>query len=332
MLTRRQLLGALLGASAAFALPPTGRGPMLVDSVLADGPVGTLVVPRGRDLVLVQADGSGERTLLTLEPGGFAADGAWSPDGGRIAFSRYAPPTTDDAGGADLLVVSAQDGAGPPAVLVPRERAGTLLAAPAWAPDGGGLAFETVGLTAVGGIVARVDWVMADGSGRRTLAEGGRNPTISPDGSTLAYLKTISNGDGLWTRPLGGGPERQVVAEYELLALAFPRFSPDGRSFAFAGVGDLGRSSRTAVERATGYAALRASLHGIPWDLFGVDADGKNLRRLALVGEDDGAVAWSPDGRWIAVAGGGGVHIFSPSDGAVRTVSLISSYGAIDWR
>lgn len=309
----------------------------------ADDPSGTLVVPRTRDLALVQADGSGERTLLSLGAGSFVSDAAWSPDGIRIAFSQYVARPSEP-GGADIAVISASGG--DPRVVVPRDQGGTLLGVPAWTPDGSELVFENVGYAAATGVVMRIETVAVDGTRRRTLVEGGRNPAISADGTAVAYLKSENIGDSVWVRPLAGGPERQVLADYELFAVAFPRFSPDGAHLAFAGVGtpDRGPALRpSSAERAdtravpTGEStADRAHAmlgrHGLSWDLFVVDASGANLRRLALLTEDDAAVAWSPDGRWIAVSGLSGLRLVSVADGTVRQTSTIGSYGAIDWR
>lgn len=331
MPSRRRALGALLALSAGL----TGLSGPRFAMAQAD-PAGTLAVPRGRDLALVRADGSEERTLLSVEDGSFVNDAAWSPDGGQIAFSRYTA-RPGEVGGTDIAVVGPAGGEA--RVLVPRDPSGAFLGVPAWAPDGSGLVFESAGYSSATGQVERVEWVAADGSGRRTLVDGGRGPTISADGSTVAYLKSGPNGDALWARPLNGGGERQVLAEYELLAVMYPRFAPDGTRLALAGVGSAGRGTAQGPRRVD-QAAARSdagphpllSLHGIPSDLFLVDASGANLRLLALLTEDDAAVAWSPDGRWIGVSGASGLRIVSAADGSVRVVSSVGSYGAIDWR
>ncbi|MCC6792328.1 MAG: PD40 domain-containing protein, partial [Thermomicrobiales bacterium] len=129
-------------------------------------PTGAIALARGRDLVVVQPDGSGERTLLTVEPGVFISDPAWSPDGSRIVFSRYTVGAGDPIGGADLFWV-ATTGTPEPAPLVRRDHSGAMLATPSWMPDGSGLVFENVGLPGPTGTAARVEWVDANGGGRR---------------------------------------------------------------------------------------------------------------------------------------------------------------------
>ena len=151
-------------------------------------------------------------------------------------------------------------------------------------------------------------------------------------------------GDSVWIRPADGGPDRQIISDRDLLIVSFPRFSPDGSRMIVAGVGHLERfvqklsagnkgdiAARDVIpplaERITAVAA-----HGLPVDPWLVGVDGAGLQRLALLSIDDAAVAWSPDGRWVAVAGADGVRLLSPEDGRVVQVSEGSSFGAIDWR
>ena len=332
-LSRRRALAALLGLPAAAALAGLPRR----TAAAPIGQGGLIVVPRNADLALVRADGLGEGTLLSLDGGALTGDAAWSPDGSRTVFSRYTP--TGGLGGADLVVVAGRPEAGRPTVLVGRDGDRTLLGSPAWAPGGVGVAFEHVDLSETSRAVERIEWVAADGSGRRTLVEGGRNPTISPDGATLGYVRTGAAGDALASRPFAGGAERRLVAEGELLALAYPRFSPDGSRLAFAGIGELSRRSGMRLDIGEGRSGSpadgmrrRLALHGLPWDLFVVDVTGAGARRLAPVTEDDAAIAWSPDGGWIAVSGASGLRLVSVADGSERRLSTAASYGAIDWR
>ena len=336
LVSRRRALGAALAWPLACTL--LGFSRQTAAQALDDGPTGTLAVPRGSDLVLIEADGGGERVLLTLAAGAFVSDAAWSPDGRRIACTRYMGQPGQGPARSALLVVGLEPGDGPPVVLVPPDPAGMMLAEPAWAPDGSGLAFQSIGLPAGRPPVLRIEWVAADDSGRRTLVEDGRGPTFSPDGTTIAYVKLGSRGEELWVRSTAGGAGRQVIADEGLMALTTPRFSPNGGQIAFAGVGDVGGSGmrpdsiKGALDGEPGaYRSLAAGprLHGPPWDPFLVDLSGADLRRLTLLGEDEAAVAWSPDGRWIAVSGVGGLSVPGAS---VRTLSIVATYGGIDWR
>ena len=126
---------------------------------------------------LVHADGSGQ----TEVPANFPSDGAWSPDGKRIAFvviDTSPGDHTDDAK-AGLWVVNA-DGSNPQRVARYRF-AGTN---PAWSPDGRRIAFKR--------FPADLYVVNADGSGLRRLTRHAENVprsfAWSPDGRTIAFL------------------------------------------------------------------------------------------------------------------------------------------------
>jgi len=103
-----------------------------------------------RGLSVVNADGSGRRTISTLKSYWFTL--AWSPDGSQIAFG---------AGGKEneRIYVVGSSGGGLRAVSPP----GGLLTNPAWSPDGSRIAFVSVDGSDY------LQTVRADGSDRRIL-------------------------------------------------------------------------------------------------------------------------------------------------------------------
>ena len=107
-------------------------------------------------------------------------------------------------------MIAAVDNDAERTVIVPRDRPGMLLAAPQWSPDGQALVFEAVGLTATGQAGVSAEWVAADGTGRRTIAQQARYPSFSPDGKRIVYTRTLPTGDALWEQPRRGrgGPAR----------------------------------------------------------------------------------------------------------------------------
>jgi Tol biopolymer transport system component len=74
-------------------------------------------------------------------------------------------------------------------------------------------------------------WVAAnDGSGATKLATGYGEPTISPDGTTVAALRqTNSGGNRLYVFPLAGGPPRMLLSNAGFATVAW---SPDSSTIA----------------------------------------------------------------------------------------------------
>jgi Tol biopolymer transport system component len=81
---------------------------------------------------LVDPDGTDARQLLPVD--GFPGAVAWSPDGGRLAFSLY-----DIAKGTSEIDVVDADGTGLQRVVMPNDEG--ILDRPTWSPDGGEIEF-----------------------------------------------------------------------------------------------------------------------------------------------------------------------------------------------
>ena len=301
------------------------------------------------------------RTIVNLAPGEFIADVALSPDRTRVAFGMFTARTGDGPGGSDIVIAPVDNGA-ERTIVVPRDRPGMLLAAPQWSPDGRALVFEAVGLTATGQAGVSAEWVAVDGTGRRTVAQSARYPSFAPDGKTIVYTRALPTGDALWESPVEGGGGREIVPDSAFLVLVYPRYSPDGKLIAFGGVGDtppgypvppglpgsVGAPAPpggpTPSETPAAPKLLRdgavpnpadartVAAHGFPAEPYVVSPSGADPRRLTELPIDDAAVAWSPDGAWLAIGGAPGVYLVNVADGEARRISENGSFGAIDWR
>jgi hypothetical protein len=59
--------------------------------------------------------------------------------------------------------------------------------------------------------------------------------------------------------------------------------------------------------------------------------DGGDLQRLSYLLEDEPSLAWSPDGRWLAMQGGSGLTLIEVASGRADRLAPYAAYGAIDW-
>ena len=204
----------LQAAPAAAALP--GKNGKIAFSAFRNG---------NMDVYTVNSDGSGQ-TRLTTDPS-WDFDPAWSPDGGKIAYTER----VDDFGHSFITVMDA-DGSN-------KQRVWTLpefsLGQPSWSPTGAELAM-TVRISSLDIFRGR-----ADGQGSFTAVaapqfnHSNQAPAWSPDGSQVAYGQHdfrpavssydlhVANVDGTGDVNLTPTP-----SEYEM----FPNWSPDGRTIA----------------------------------------------------------------------------------------------------
>ena len=133
---------------------------------------------------------------------------------------------------------------------------------PAWSPDGNFLAFTADG---------RLTVMDADGKNRRHIAGGMFRPAWSPDGHQIAIMRGFS----IWIFDVETREGREIPKTRVGMS---PTWSPDEFQIAF----------RSDI------------LHEGNWDIYLIDIDGQNLKRLTTNRGDDHYPAWSPDGTEIA--------------------------------
>jgi Tol biopolymer transport system component len=194
--------------------PPSGvtrkvaGAPLAIDAELS--PDGRRIAVAGlRGIWITNRDGSRARLIFderNLEFGAGAV--AWSPDGRRLAFVRDdSLYTISSRGGSVTSVTSHAD-------------------APAWSSDGTEIIFvRNPEQSSRDGTISAIG---ADGRGLRRIVAAGKwfGPSVSPDGSKIAFYR---NGvRGVYVAPAKGGRARLVIRNgYQ------PRWSPDGRYLAF---------------------------------------------------------------------------------------------------
>lgn len=142
---------------------------------------------------LADSDGS-QPTRLTSFGGPLTGSPAWSPDSRSIAFDSTA------SGHPDVYTVSAQGGTARRLTTSPANDA-----LPAWSPDGKWIYF-TSNRTGKYEI-----WKVSTFGGEAvSMHAEGSNPTASPDGRFVYFVKAVPN-DSLWRIPSDGGDEELVL-------------------------------------------------------------------------------------------------------------------------
>jgi Tol biopolymer transport system component len=231
------------------------------------------------------------------------SDPAWSPDGRWIAFV-HDPDSGSNTSARDVVLVTP---GGREQHLVVRgiELDSHQPYEPQWSPDGRTLLFGTCCDP------DRVYTFRLDGSRLMRIASVGREPTWSPDGAKVAYIGERSflvtaNADG-------SGAQRLAPAA------SHPDWSPEGGRIAYTSGNDI-YVWMLAEARAVRITATREREDFARWSPDGtliayargagyhvMRADGTHRRRVARTWHGDsvsrpGPAAWSPDGRWLAVA------------------------------
>jgi Tol biopolymer transport system component len=124
--------------------------------------------------------------------------------------------------------------------------------------------------------------------------------------------------------------ERVLIPAGQFRDIASPRFRPQGDRIAFMAPGAfVGASPLNGIIGLIGLTPAYA--HGFPWDVWIMNADGTDSRRLAELGADDGTLCWSPDGSHIFVYGGTGASLVDVTSGDITRIGFVSGYGNCSW-
>jgi Tol biopolymer transport system component len=237
---------------------------------------------RYSEIYIVDTDGSNLRRLTYNEVGDTKSDyredryPAWSPDGTKIAYNSYGDTGweifTMNADGSDQTQLTKDDenprDIGPNGNLT-RFRDNYL---PAWSPDGKKIADEVSSQPGGSGIYT----MNSDGSNPTlVIAEGGQ-PDWSPDGTKLVYRSNLAGKavQNIYIADADGSNPVKLTANTDgAVYLQFPVWSPDGTKIAFS-------SNLDEKEEAE--------------ELYVIDADGRNLRRLTHTPDVDRSPDWQP--------------------------------------
>jgi Tol biopolymer transport system component len=275
-----------------------------------------LAIPDQGSLWLFSVD-TGEKRKVTFPPTAVSDDTpAFSPDGGRLVFSRNLSLFLSDI----YLLALSRD-------LVPKGEPKRLTFKPrlskwaVWTADGREI-IGASGMIPDFGSFEIWRMLVAEGRSQQPLlgtSVAGYTPAISDRGDRLAYTRPVED-DNIWRLEVPG-PNGNASQPLNLISSTYedeaPQYSPDGKKIVFTSA----RSGHTElwVCASDGSNALQLTSLGAAgsprwspdgqrivfdsnvegqFELYMIDAAGGSPRRMTH--DSPAAVAsWSRDGRWI---------------------------------
>lgn len=310
---------------------------------VSQGAVGRIAWPKDGDLWVYDLASHQQTKITQLPSAGAAVTGAtWSPDGQQVVYAQFWRRPNERSSGADLMISNA-DGSNA-RIFAERDAAGTILETPVWMPSG--RVYYTI---------RRID------NGRESLTimrqtEGGEpeavldnayDPAPSPDESTLIYVRSTQTGQELRKKSMAEpGDGCQLLSDQVFQYLSLPRISPDGTRVALGGSGEpnMGPSGCGGDPRSAAPAAAPSGLdlgallqpdtayaHGLPADVYSLNLDGSDMKRIADIKDDDPTVAWSPDGAKLSIFGVAALFLVDAKGGPTQKLTDQGGYGGLSW-
>jgi Tol biopolymer transport system component len=270
---------AVSGPDGIYVVDPLAGTAKLVPKTAEMGfqewsPDGTMLAvtagnEKSSNVYTMKPDGS-ERKLV-LEN---AYSPSWSPDGKELVVVREGT-AEGDADGTELAVVDV-DGSGPRTLDLGRAEDSSLVAVPAWSPNGNLIAFVDL-------VQGTIGFVSPDGkaASKPVVAAGVHGLSWSPDSTRLAYDRILEtkNGSRIVAVVLDVATGRETVLTGH--GAQSPTWSPEGDQIAFLSMSD-GSTSTTTTSHSCG-----GVLH-----LWVMSPDGTNAHQL-VEGEYWGGMSWA---------------------------------------
>ncbi|MGI9121116.1 MAG: hypothetical protein ACR2G7_13525 [Acidimicrobiales bacterium] len=237
-------------------------------------------------------DGSNQ-VVLTPDPDLLSNDPSWSPDGTKIAYSRFPNRTEAMNFNAEVYVMNADGSNDTRLTFSPGEDRGT-----SWSPDGSKIVFHS---TRTGNF--DIFTMNADGSNQTNITNSptfDAQPAWSPDGARIAFNSSRDGNFELYTMDPDGTDVFRVtnLPGQE----SGPNWSPRGDQLVYQSQG----------------GDPAADL-----DIFRIRANGTGAVQLTNNTDFDAFAAWSPDGRKIVFSsfrdGDGEVYTMNARDGSNQT-------------
>jgi Tol biopolymer transport system component len=330
--------GALLFALAACIALTSCQ--LVNRSTVTNGAQGKITWPKDGDLWVYDLATKQQTKITNLNAGAAVTGATWSPDGQRVIFAQFWRRPNERSSGADLMIANADGSDAHP--FAERDAPNTVLETPEWMPSGN--VYYTI-RRVVNGKETQTIVRQKEGGQPETVQDNAYDPAASPDESMLIYVRSTRSGQQMMKKPIGENSDGcELISDQVFQYLSLPRVSPDGKRVALGGSGepDLGPSGCGGDPRSSAPAAAGLDLgallqpdtayaHGLPADVYSLNLDGSDMKRIADIKDDDPTVAWSPDGARLAVFGVAALFLVDAAGGTPAKLTEQGGYGGLDW-
>lgn len=275
---------------------------------------------------------SGALTTLFDPPDqGRLSNAAISPDGTQIVMI-YAPPALDRPGPGDTgLYLMSADGSQAPTLL--RQNKQEWFVTPIWSPDGKYIYYAH--------FVQRASLNVSDYTIERMAYPGGQSevvlenalwPSLSPDGSKLAYLSfDPTNFDQMLKVAEADGANSRLLIPADTFTIIDDHFfSPNDDTLIFGAPTEFTAAEPSWLERLLNVQT--ASAHSFPSDWWRVSVTGGPPDRLTQISSIGLYGAFAPDGAHIAFIDLFGVYVMNPDGTKILRLLDLTATGMLQWQ
>ncbi|MEV8329572.1 DPP IV N-terminal domain-containing protein [Streptomyces niveus] len=275
---------------------------------------GTAVAEQGTAAGRITATGysSGSPALVSLDPvsgdvtrtfAQNAEDGVLSPKGSTVAYIQRdgtCIPQTEGCMYARNLVVAGGDGSDQRVLvrgIAPETNEAPYVGHPDWSPDGKRIVYDSP---------RGMEWIKSDGTGQEVLTTAGGAGTFSPDGRSIAFVRTTTyetadgweNGRDVWVMDIATRQVHQISTARNARSTPVD-WSPDGQRIVYVtenGLNAVHVATGAVTELQNSWATPLSSIQGPVFS-----PDGTQIAFSAMDYTDSTYVVDAADGKNLQV-------------------------------